>query len=254
MPADDQRLNRHVPIEGTHNFRDAGGYPTRDGGSVRWRTLFRSDSLYGLTDASRQRIRDLGVRHAVDLRYERELSSRPSALSLDDRFAYHHLPTGPSIEPWAEPVESLEDLNLQLLESNRTFLLDIFETLARPHLCPAVISCTAGKDRTGLVTALLLGLAGVPPGIIVDDYMLTKRYASRLFTEVHERAESQGRDMAHVDRMLECRPEVMGSTLGYIDERYGGAYGYLRDIGVGEPAVAALRAALVDGRPGEPAA
>ena len=240
MSADSAAYPRHLPIEGTQNFRDVGGYPTADGGATRWRTLFRSDSLHALTAAGAQALTDLGIRSSIDLRSEREVGAEPSALSLDPRFAYVHRPLEAGLLTAPEGLETLGAFYVYRIENAKASFLSILETLAGGDIFPAIVNCTVGKDRTGLVIALLLGLAGVPRSFVMEDYVLTERYASELIARFVERRRADGREW-----MLECPPEAMEAALDHLDRRYGGAEGYVREIGVSDEAVGAIRSALV---------
>ena len=236
---------RHLPIEGTHNFRDVGGYPTADGGTVRWRTLFRSDSLHALTDAGHQALLDLGIRSSIDLRGEREVAAAPSGLASSRAVRYESLGMGPSIRESPEPIRTLEGLNLYHLETGKPSIAAIVRTIAEPDALPAVINCTAGKDRTGLITGLLLSLVGVPRYHVIEDYLLTERYASAWLAELYEVRKQEGRDPDLAAWVTDYRAEVMERTLDHLDQRYGGAEGYVREIGLSDDAIGAVRSALV---------
>jgi protein-tyrosine phosphatase len=243
-----ETLQRHLPIEGTHNFRDVGGYPTRDGGSVRWRTLFRSDSLHALTPAGEQAFRELGIRCQVDLRAHTEVEPYPSVFATATDLTYSHLPltidTGKNIPR----ADTLEDLNVKLLDHAGQSIARIMTFLARPNAMPAVVNCVAGKDRTGLLIGLLLDLAGVDEATIVDDYVLTGVHGRLLLEQLIEIGVGvYGREREEVARLMECRAEVMSGTLDYLHERYGNAAGYMRIVGIPDETVASLRAALVEG-------
>ena len=82
---------RHLDIPGTHNVRDLGGYETEDGRQTQWRRILRADSLFGLPDASRRELVDLGLRTVIDLRRNSELEAAPSVLADSTELAYHHL-------------------------------------------------------------------------------------------------------------------------------------------------------------------
>ena len=237
---------RHLPIEGTHNFRDVGGYPTAHGGAIRWRTLFRSDSLHALTEAGRRAVEDLGLVTAIDLRYERELERGPSVLAGHPRIEYRHRPLGPALAPFEEPAVTYEELNLYFLDRCQPFVATILGDLADAGAYPALLSCHAGRDRTGLIVALLLSLAGVPPDDVVADYVLGGSRAARLLAENPELATADGYDALTVATFLESFPETMERALDHLDHRYGGAEGYVREIGLSDDAIGAIRSALVE--------
>jgi protein-tyrosine phosphatase len=130
------------------------------------------------------------------------------------------------------------------LDNGQRSLAHILGSLARPGIFPAVIHCRIGKDRTGLLTALLLELAGVPRETVVEDYALTCPEIQQLLATETEIAVSDGRDRAQFERLMECDASVIARTLAYLDERYGGAERYARAIGFKDAALRSLRAAL----------
>ncbi len=249
MTTDGAENQRHLPIEGTHNFRDVGGYRAADGRAVRWRTLFRSDSLHRLTPASQRQMVDMGVRSIIDLRFEHEVRDWPNPFAAGGGLDYRHQPMAPDVMA-LKPPSTIGEFYLWVLEECQGRISGIMESMATSDTFPAVVHCAGGKDRTGILVALLLELLGVARRDVVEDYALTGLYITPLLPELMENARLLGRDMEVHARLMECRPEVMESTLDYLDRRYGGAAGYARSIGVGESTLDALRAALLDG-PGD---
>ena len=240
-------LPRHLPIEGTHNFRDAGGYPNRDGGSVRWRTLFRSDSLEAVTHAGREAVRGLGIRTTVDLRAAHEAESWPSVFADGADLEYVRLPlAAPGSDTRAPTANDLFELNRMFIDSAQDSLAGLVNALADRHEFPVVVHCAGGKDRTGLLIAMLLELAGVDRTDVVADYALSARYSVELIEMLTARAIANGRDPAQFARLMECRPEIMEDTLAYLDSHHGGAERYLQGIGVSDSALASLRSSLVE--------
>jgi protein-tyrosine phosphatase len=242
---------RHIEIEGAHNVRDIGGYATLDGRTIRWRTLLRADGLHHLSSDDTRRLHSLGLRTVVDLRFAGELSSAPDAFSQSARVAYRHVPLH------EDKMQDARDGRIQLpptLESYYRMLLDecgpqigrVFDILATPGALPGLVHCTLGKDRTGVIIALLLDLLRVPDHTIVEDYMLTERHATALLGRMRLRAASAGPFGDWHLRMLECKPETMRATLRYVHSRYGGATGYLSHAGVSIRQQANLVAALLD--------
>jgi protein-tyrosine phosphatase len=147
----------------------------------------------------------------------------------------------------APAAASLEDVYRRALDDRQPQMRAIIGALAAPGALLAVVHCTAGKDRTGLVVALLLEVAGVSRETVVADYALTREYLTgQYFDEARERAAKAGYDWAVYQRLLECPPELMAATLAYLDNRYGGAADYLCRIGVTDAEIAALRNGLTE--------
>jgi protein-tyrosine phosphatase len=122
----------------------------------------------------------------------------------------------------------------------------VLEILAEPENQPALFHCHAGKDRTGLIAGLLLSLANVAPGIIADDYALTRQYIAPLVEIWREEAIGRGQDMKKFDRDNAADPRTMLETLKHLDENYGGAENYLRASGVSQAKLDSLKAVLVE--------
>ena len=172
MTTGDSQNQRHLPIEATHNFRDVGGYPAAGGRVMKWRTLFRSDSLHRLSPASQREVVNLGVRSIIDLRFEQEVRDWPSPFAAPGGLDYRHLPV--SLDFIADAsVRNIEELYHWMLEECQGRISKILSAMAVSGTFPAVVHCAGGKDRTGILVALLLELAGVARETVVEDYTLT---------------------------------------------------------------------------------
>ncbi len=245
---------RLVPLQGSFNFRDLGGYPGRDGRRTRWGRVFRSDALHELTAGDVVVLRRLGLRTVVDLRTERELHRTGRGPLEPEPVAFHHLPVvqegvrgtvtadAEALAAPAPPGDDLAERYLWYLEVGRTALVGALVLLADADRYPLVFHCAAGKDRTGVLAALVLGLAGVDREVIVADYVMT---AERL-RPIMERWRS---DPDVAERMATVPPSrfsVEASTMeGFLDglaAHHGGARSWA--IGAGVPADALDR--LVD--------
>ncbi|MBB5046412.1 protein-tyrosine phosphatase [Rhodopseudomonas rhenobacensis] len=176
---------RHLALTGACNFRDLGGYPGKDGRSVRWRQLFRSNHLAHLSGEDIAVVRGLGLRSAFDLRGVEE---RLSTMCCVDDITVHSLPIEPAImialrdrlmagKPLsaAETAELMRESYRDFVQNNTKAFRALFGHLLEDH-APLVIHCTAGKDRTGFACALILHALGVAEATIVEDYLLTNRH------------------------------------------------------------------------------
>ena len=163
---------RHLQIEGTLNIRDLGGYETEDGkGKTQWRRFLRADSLFDLPDASRQALVDLGLRTVVDLRRGSELATAPSVFAGSTDVAYHHLDmigegALEEAQPLRESVERMAHMYCLWLDRRQEPVGRILSVLAAADAVPALFNCAAGKDRTGVTSALLLSVAGVDDDVV----------------------------------------------------------------------------------------
>lgn len=243
-----EMTNRHVAIEGTYNLRDLGGYETIDGTLTRWRTFFRSDCLDSLTPNSKQELVDMGVRTIIDLRTPNELESKPSVFDGSAAPRYVHIDmliegTPPFAPETASSTERKTTEYIGWIDERQGQVLKVLNTLATPEALPALYNCHSGKDRTGVISALLLGLAGVPPDAIAEDYALTATYLwTRDRTEFEER---KGRKVTFAEFLEEYSPsEVMTVVLKHIENRYGGVTRYVEQIGLGGLETELLRSNL----------
>lgn len=242
-------MKRRIEVEGCHNFRDLGGYPTAEGGRLRWRRLFRADGLHGLTQAGVATLRDeLRLGAVVDLRSSAELALDGRGRLAQEPIVFHHLPLfdgGERERRERPPGLSLADLYLAMLDHAREPLGRVLTTLARTEE-PAVFHCAAGKDRTGVVSALLLSLLGVREEVIVADYAASR---DALDAIVDRLMASDGyREMLAElpPDTLHAEPETMEHFLERLRAGFGGAAGYAQEIGVDAEDVARLRERLIE--------
>ena len=243
---------RHLAIEGTYNVRDLGGYETADGRQTQWRRVLRADSLSGLPDASRRELVDLGLRTVIDLRRGSELEAAPSVLADSSGTSYHHLDMigedpleGPAL-PVEGPARTAGSYCLWL-DLRQDAVRQILGVLAAPGALPALYNCAAGKDRTGVISALLLSLAGVPDEVINADYALSARFRLpahlKYLASIGESSEGYTWENYRDEFVSE---EVMALTLQHLHDKYGGPEAYLRTIGLKPDELDSLRAGLLD--------
>ncbi|WP_019505307.1 tyrosine-protein phosphatase [Pleurocapsa sp. PCC 7319] len=233
-------FQRHLKLPGCLNLRELGGYTTSEEKQIRWRTLLRSDSLHRLPSSSQQHLLDYGIRTIIDLRSPSEVSSRKYALSQIPEIKYFNLPL---IDDRSQ-VEFIK--NKRLFEHNRFFLekrspviKNILETIACQKTA-VVIHCAAGKDRTGIIIALLLALANVSVETIAEDYQLSDRYLAFMYDKIRQQAIKEG--FAH---LLESSPQTIIDTFAYLDRNHGGVNSYLACIGIDSAKRIQLKTMLV---------
>jgi protein-tyrosine phosphatase len=236
---------RHLALAGTYNVRDTGGYPTENGQETRWRTLLRGDSLHRLTPEAQEVLIAAGLRTVIDLRRPHEVAHSPNVFAASPHVRYLHLPIFDGATDSAEQRD-LGTIYHAILDDAQPRVREIIAMLAEPGAFPALVHCAAGKDRTGVIVALLLRTAGVPAETVAEDYALSAIYLTEEFyANLKERVIATGGDWARVEPLLDAPATLMHDTLAYIDERYGGVEPYLRGIGVTEVEIATVRAALV---------
>ena len=240
-------MDRHLRFGRLHNFRDLGGYRAVDGREVRWGRLYRADSLGKLDGADWDRFAALGVRTVVDLRYPWEIAQRGRVRDCDG-IAFHNV----SIEhrPYdqaglgadVEVTPYLAERYLELAHDGKAELRQAIEVLAASE-GPAVFHCMAGKDRTGIVAALILTLLGVSEPDIVADFALSGLAADRFTADWRARNPGGGYLWPGY---CQTPPELMTAFLAGMTSRYGSVAEYAETAaGIGPATVARLRDRLL---------
>ena len=179
-------LDRHLTYDTVFNLRDLGGYEGADGRTIRWRTLFRGDGVHRLEPEA---FTELGIRTVLDLRTTGEIEERGRAEGEHD---WHHLPVVKTLWERPEVTEEhvaerfLAERYLVMLDEGRESLATALRLLGESDRVPAVFHCAAGKDRTGVLAALVLSLLGVDEKVIATDYGLSRLGMDRMIEYVRE--------------------------------------------------------------------
>lgn len=242
---------RRLDWEALANARDVGGYPTIDGRELRWGALIRSDSLSALTPAGREALLAYGIRTVVDLRMPTEVLGEPNPFAEpgDHGIIYRNVSfIDPAAEPPSTQAPTLAEDYVEMLDRFAPQVAAVVAAIARAEPGGVLVHCAAGKDRTGLVVAMVLGAVGVAPEVIAEDYGLT---AEALLDREQRWLDDGPGDRAERAAVLErvrARPEVMLEVLAHVDARYGGVAGYLGGIGVAAEDVERLRRRFVGPR------
>ena len=238
---------RRIELAGPVNFRDLGGYATVDGERVRWRRVFRSDSLGPVTPADASHLtEELGLVSVVDLRSTDEVEKEGRGALVDAAVEYHHLPlfeVVPGLRP--EWPDTLHELYRRLLTDSADRVAAVLRVIASADAHPVVFHCVAGKDRTGIVAALVLGLLGVSDEDIVTDYALTQEVMAAMIERYPRRAFKSSVGSPYPSAILRAEAETMRHTLGELADAYGSAVGWAASAAVDPAAIAALRSALL---------
>lgn len=241
-----------MPFDVVFNVRDLGGLPTADGRLVQRGLLYRADGVHRLAGADLERARALRLRTVIDLRTQGEIDR-------GGRFPVEHYPVAwhslPIIERmWSEDdlvattgaADFLRDRYLDMLEEGAASLARIVDLVA--HGTVALFHCAAGKDRTGVTAAVLLGLLGVPAQEIAADYHVTAgamtAFVDWLMLEYPDAVDSMTKQPPEY---LEAPAEAMASFLQIVNERHGSMEGYVGGLGVPAATVERLRSVLLVG-------
>jgi protein-tyrosine phosphatase len=251
----DTIYERRLQLEGCGNFRDLGGYEAADGRSVRWRRLFRSDALTWLTqdDLATLAAHGLELAAGFDLRTPQELAVMVPGVLFENGARHHHLPFIPSFGDDPEKMRTLAFATgevagteyVALMEQSQACFAGLFNALAMANSYPAAFYCAAGKDRTGMVSAVLLRALGVPDAQIIEDYALSgppnvERLRSR--TEALGRVFDEGIDRTK----LAAQPDTMLHFLRVFDLRYGSTEAFLAGCGLSQGVIERVREHLLE--------
>ena len=228
---------------GCRNVRDLGGLPTADGGRTRERTLVRADSLTQLDEAGRQALAAYGVSRIVDLRAEHETVEPPHPYAGQE--VYRSVPwVDVDREPARDPAKErgLADLYRDSLDRNVGPVAAAVRAFAAAPAGPVVVHCAGGKDRTGMLVAVLLEAVCVPRAVVVEDYAVSAQHLG-IADILATLGDAQ---RARVETYAWSHPETLTSALEHLDATYDGARSYLRDAcGLGEAELEAVRHRLV---------
>jgi protein-tyrosine phosphatase len=242
-------VSRRVPFDRLHNVRDLGGWRGHAGQVVRSGVLYRADSLAKLEGEDLERFRALGVRTVIDLRYPWEIDARgrvPESVdvkylnfSIEHR-TYDQAEIDPDVDPW----RFLADRYAEVASDGAIELRGVLETIADADDGALVFHCASGKDRTGIVAALVLSLLGVSEADIATDFALTELATDRLVADWRA---------ANPDRVLGWpsygrAPEtIIQHFLADLARAHGSVEAYIKDgMGVGDDVIAALRERLLE--------
>ena len=243
---------RRVALQSVHNCRDLGGYPVPGGLATRWGMLYRADGFHRMSPEDIEVVRSLGLRTVVDLRTQGEIDERGCFPHdrIDVDYVHH-----PVLDRTWDAAEMLGDrtdheflvhaYTLMLAEGAANFAGAITR-LAEPGALPAVFHCAAGKDRTGILAALMLGALGVPRAVVLGDYGLTGDAIVRMRAWVLREFPDMAEQFATTpSAFLAALPDALGEVLDAVVAEHGTIRGYVESIGVAPEAIDALAAALL---------
>lgn len=259
LPQDNGSNDRNIPLEGAANLRDIGGYRTTDGRYVRWGRVYRSGTLAALTDNDMQTLAALGLKLVCDLRGDDEVNTAPDRLLPNA--SYTRIPINANRDG-----DSRQRLRALLFDKKRfhTMLLEIYRRIIDEHPAvfggvirrladennlPALIHCTAGKDRAGLAAAILLLALDVPEETVIADYTLSNRYYDHFYRYAQQavrRLAILGISADDMQPMLTADPKTLKAALDHLIIKYGSVRDYLRDwAGVDDAAFERVKANLL---------
>jgi protein-tyrosine phosphatase len=244
---EDQTRPRILAWDGCLNARDLGGYLTNDGLVTRWGAIVRSDSLAALSRSGQDALRDYGICTIIDLRLPTEVEEAPNPFAMPGNhgITYIHesfitVPREPD-----EPFSNLTNEYVSELGRHGSSIAKIMALVANARNGGVLIHCVGGRDRTGLIAALLLSLVGVPLETVAEDYALSSECLRPRDEDFLVNGPGRREERERLLVQMKTQPEIMRETLTRLTESYGGVMDYLNRIGCTHEDLARLQIRLI---------
>lgn len=233
-----KHMYRRLPLDGLANARELGGFPM-PGGATAYGKFIRSEIPAALTERDIEFLKNYGLKMVIDFRGSTEIAQTPDALAGLDWIEYINLPMFDEASARGAKKKSSEPLPanfswgghyVSMTDGAKPWVKNVLEAMAR---CDGAVlfHCTTGKDRTGIMTAMLLGLCGVADNDIIADYSVSQVYLQEMYkTMTHLMPPGTTSDMS--DPFFSTAPENMLALLTHINEKYGGIPAYIESCGV----------------------
>ena len=247
VTASNPHAARFLPLEGTLNTRDLGGLPVSGGRQTLTGRVLRSDGPVSLTDADLDLLEGLPLTTVVDLRGQLECEREPSRFLSRRSCQVHNVEVWTHISAAGHEMADRFDITgfyLAALDHAGPAFAEATRLVAQSEGA-ALFHCSAGKDRTGLLAALLLESVGVDRATVLEDFALTEDRIGPLRLRLLDQAERDGVPRSEFQRLLGATPDLMEPALEHLDARHGGAIAYLRKAGGSDAALSALESKLV---------
>lgn len=233
---------KRLDLDSIDNTRDLGGIPTADKESTAWHRLFRSANLDEATAKDLEDLKEIGIDILIDLRRDNEIDfDSKSHQNIKENFAYHQVSLSPDKKFRQEEIDQIISKEVSIGESYRNLIdnfpavKEIMEIIARAD-GSVIYHCQEGKDRTGIISMILLGLAGVRRGDIIADYEVSSAHLG--YIERYEEDEPFS-----IFRITD--PYYMKEAYDYVIETYGTFEDYLKEVGLDDKTIKTLREKLL---------
>lgn len=221
-----------LPLEGVENCRELGGYSTSEGQQTTWHTFLRSSDLNALTNEDIRFLEQYGVKHVIDLRSADEIEKMPNPLATTKFNSYINIPVihaDVSNIVFSDTGSKIADFYIELLKNSKG-ITDVLKSIASQDGA-TLFHCAAGKDRTGVIAMLLLGLAGVAKKDIVTNYEVT--YSN--IEQLRAKYAAQMHMYKNVsEEMIFSKSEYIIQAYNYLIDNYGSVENYVNQLGLTE--------------------
>lgn len=224
------------------NMRDLGGYGC-EGGMTKYGVVLRSDQLCGMTDDEKAMLKARGLTDVVDLRSEGERERYPNDFAGDPDVTIHTITVGHTVDAMQfSPADykNMGEMYVEMVDANGRQYVDMVRAAAEAKGM-VIVHCMAGKDRTGIVCALILKALGVCDADVVADYQISETHQHH---EDDERFLTSNPDMPRY--LMRSEPENMRILLRHFNEKYGGPLAYIRQNGFTDADMALLKQRMVE--------
>lgn len=228
------KSNQAFDLEAAENVRELGGYRTKDGKMTKNKVYLRGGNTNNLTKNDVKQLTDYGVKLEIDLRSKLEVDEQPSILKNIETIEYQHIPMLDGLATMREKniiPSTMYEVYVNLLENGKEDYKKIFKSILK-HNGVTLFHCSAGKDRTGVLALLILGLANVDNEIIIADYAVSEDNISNLLNKAKEYEILHNTTIPK--QFLASKREDMENTIEYISNKYNNVRGYLKEVGLSE--------------------
>jgi protein-tyrosine phosphatase len=250
-----ETFDRHLKFNSVVNFRDIGGYPAGGGKTVAWRRVFRSGEFRNITREDLERLtEELSVTSIIDLRSEFELKNNGKGLLAECGLKYCNIAfmaDGGDPEANSKRYAKLTNMGEFYLEMARqkeygAKIVQALEVIADAENHPLVFHCAVGKDRTGMLAAMLLTLLGVGETDIIQDYTLSEPYMDELLAKLKSNPPKDSPPLDIPDYFWKASADSMKTLLSTLKREYGSVEGYLKEMGMNASLPKRLQSLLLD--------
>ena len=248
-----ESYHRHIPFEGIYNFRDLGDYRTLDGRTVHWRQVFRSGELQHMTEDDASRFRDeFPLTSVLDLRSPKEIDQHglgriPELGILHKNISFTGNPDSDAALKRYKVSSNMGEFYLYLFKHTKIGLRvsEALKIIAKPENRPLVFHCVGGKDRTGILAAILLSILGVADTDIVEGYALTEKHMPGLISRINSDPKRAVlfKQLHHF--VAEASAESMSFFLSGVQEKHGSVTGMMKSYGVSNNLIHQLKSTLL---------